>query len=87
MKEAVNNAIKHADATSILIECSITDQIQFSIADNGRGFSTDTIKTNGNGLLNYKKRVEKLNGGYELKSNPEEGTKVVFIIPLINLAK
>lgn len=34
VKEAVNNAIKHAGATAITIKCSVTDQLQFCIADN-----------------------------------------------------
>jgi signal transduction histidine kinase len=86
VKEAVNNAIKHAGADIITIECCITNQLQFSITDNGKGFNPDTIKTNGNGLLNYKKRVEKLNGNYELCSNPGEGTKIVFKIPIMSFA-
>lgn len=87
VKETVNNAIKHAGASSIVIECSITDQIQFSIADNGRGFNPDTLKTNGNGLPNYKKRVEKLGGSYQIITAVREGTKLLFVIPLNDFNK
>ncbi len=62
------------------------NNLQFSIADNGKGFNQNATKTNGNGLLNYKKRIEKLNGSYQLKSKPGEGTQIVFLIPMINLA-
>ncbi len=82
LKEAVNNAIKHSAATTITIECSITKELQFTVADNGKGFNPDTVKRNGNGLLNYKKRVDNLNGSYRLATAPGQGTKLTFSIPL-----
>ena len=83
VKESVNNAIKHAGATSIIIECIITDQLQFSITDDGKGFDQGSIKENGNGLLNFKKRIEKLNGTYRLNSSSGNGTQIIFILPVI----
>ncbi|MEP7164869.1 MAG: ATP-binding protein [Ferruginibacter sp.] len=87
VKESVNNAIKHADPSTITIECSITDQLRFSIADNGKGFDPTLIKDNGNGLLNYKKRIESLYGTYQIVTTPGEGTKLIFIIPINRLIK
>ena len=84
-KEAVNNAIKHAGAKTISIECSIADQLVFSIADDGIGFDAESAGKNGNGLLNYKKRIEKLNGTYQLITGPGKGTTVVFTIPFHNV--
>ena len=85
VKEAVNNAIKHAGAKTITIECSIEDQQVFSIADDGIGFDTALASKNGNGLINYKKRIEKLNGTYQLITGPGKGTTVVFTIPFHNV--
>lgn len=82
VKEAVNNAIKHSDATAITIECNISGILQFSIKDNGKGFDMSVVKNNRNGLFNYKKRVEKLNGDYQLKTVPGKGTELVFSIPI-----
>ena len=84
-KEAGNNAIKHAGAKTITIECSITDQLVFSIADDGIGFDAALAGKNGNGLLNYKKRIEKLNGTYQLITAPGRGTKIIFSIPVVPL--
>jgi len=84
IKEAVHNVIKHASANSIVIECSITDKLDFSVTDNGKGFIPELVKTKGNGLLNYKKRIEKLNGSYELITEPGAGTKIIFSIPMIS---
>lgn len=82
VKEAVHNIIKHSGATNAIIECSIDGELHISIADNGKGFNPDTAKKNGNGLLNYKKRIDNLKGTYQLITAPEEGTKLVFSIPL-----
>lgn len=82
IKESVNNAIKHAGATSIIIECSVTDQLYISVIDNGIGFNPDEVKAHSNGLRNYKIRVQKLNAEYKLITAPGEGTKLVFSIPI-----
>jgi signal transduction histidine kinase len=82
VKEAVNNAIKHSGGTSIIIECSIGNDLQFSVADNGKGFNPEAVKKTGNGFLNYKKRVEKLNGSYELVTAESQGAKLIFNIPI-----
>jgi two-component system, NarL family, sensor kinase len=86
VKEAVNNAVKHSGGSSIIIECSIGNDLQFFIADNGKGFNPETVNKTGNGLLNYKRRVEKLNGTYKIISGTGEGTKLSFVIPLDALA-
>ena len=82
VKEAVNNAIKHSAADAIIIECNITAQLQFAVTDNGKGFEADTVKKTGNGLLNYKKRLENLHGTYQLITAPGKGTRLIFAIPL-----
>lgn len=82
VKEAVNNAIKHAGAKKITIECSVTSRLTFSITDDGVGFNADASGKNGNGLLNYKKRIGKLNGTYQLITAPGKGTSIIFTIPL-----
>jgi len=84
VKEAVNNAIKHAGGTSITIECSIGNDLQISVADDGKGFDPDLVKKNGNGLLNYIKRIDNLKGTYQLITAPAKGTKLLFSIPLMN---
>ncbi len=82
VKEAVNNAIKHSGAGSIIIECTVGKELEFSIADNGKGFDADMVKKNGNGLLNYKKRIDNLKGTYQLITSVGEGTTLLFKIPL-----
>jgi signal transduction histidine kinase len=48
--------------------------------DNGIGFDTAAIKT-GNGLLNFKKRINELKGKLEMVTVPKNGVLLTFKIP------
>lgn len=82
VKETVNNAIKHAGATEISINFMIDDILLITIKDNGIGFDIATSREEGNGLKNYKKRIESVNGTYLLNTSPGNGTELRFEIPL-----
>lgn len=75
IQEAVNNAIKHAEATQISVDFEITDKlVTVSIADNGKGFDPKT-KEAGNGLNSIKKRAQAIPAElFITQLNP--GTKV-----------
>jgi len=73
VKEVVNNALKHAHATTITMNFEITDNFRITISDNGVGFDT-TKNFTGNGLNNYKKRIAELNARYTLVSEIGKGT-------------
>ena len=60
----------------------MTTQLHLSITDNGCGFDLNTIKKTGNGLHNFKKRINELQGTYELHTAPGQGTVVRLNIPL-----
>lgn len=80
IQEAVNNAIKHAQATKI--EVAVTDQngkIKISIRDNGQGFD-QKAQANGNGLQNMEKRITDVGGKFLLHSVVNQGTEVQIII-------
>ncbi|MCU0468775.1 MAG: histidine kinase [Arcicella sp.] len=83
VKEAINNAIKHAKAQLIVMTINFTTVssrgdlgIIIQIQDDGVGFS-DTIKTktgSGNGLANMKNRMEEIGGTITWKN--QKGTFV-----------
>ncbi|MEJ7678921.1 MAG: ATP-binding protein [Segetibacter sp.] len=85
VKEGVNNAVKHAEATSVIVECNISDKVQFSIIDNGKGFDPEMARKNGNGLNNYQKRIAVLKGSYQIKTGNGHGTCLMLNFPLMNL--
>lgn len=81
MKEAVNNAIKHSNATCVYIKMvSINEHLEIEIKDNGKGFDTGQI-SKGHGTKNYVFRTGLLNGTSNVISN-NGGTEVHFRIPL-----
>ena len=83
MKEAINNVVKHSDATSVEFRCRASDrEVEFSIQDNGRGFMIETPNQNGNGLRNMKTRVEDIGGNLQIESQLGRGTRVRLIVPL-----
>jgi len=79
VQEALANAVKHANAKNILLQCTQSEHIFFiSIDDDGKGFNADKPLTNqGMGLKNMKSRVEHLNGTIEVLSKEnEQGTSI-----------
>jgi len=80
IQEAVNNAIKYANASQIVIDVkNIDDKISIEIQDNGIGFDVASIEK-GNGLLNMQKRIEDIGGIFSLISKPGKGTAIVLLL-------
>ncbi|HZQ48511.1 MAG TPA: two-component regulator propeller domain-containing protein [Verrucomicrobiae bacterium] len=83
VKEALNNVVKHAQASEVRLHVSVNDsELEILIEDDGRGFAFETPDQFGNGLGNMKKRIEEIGGRFELTSRPEKGTRIYFQIPL-----
>lgn len=81
VKETLNNISKHAQATQVLIQITeLHSLLKIQISDNGRGFNSANTELPGNGLRSLRKRIEQLNGKFELKS--ENGTTVYMEVPL-----
>jgi signal transduction histidine kinase len=81
VKEALNNVIRHASATEVELRMTHCDStLEIVIADNGRGFDSNTIRR-GNGLANLHYRLEALDGQCYVESKAE-GTTVRLVIPL-----
>lgn len=81
IQEAINNAVKYSDADEILVNVlSVSNKIQIEIQDNGKGFDTENTDF-GNGLYNMKKRIEEIDGTFEINSIIDKGTKIRFEIP------
>ncbi len=81
LQEAMQNAIKHANCTSININIIAKEStIQVTIKDDGNGFD-HAAASNGIGLQNIRNRVKALKGTVEwLPNNP--GTNVFLTIPI-----
>ena len=79
IQEAVNNAIKYANATVISVNAKqVENQLKIIIQDNGIGFDEATIQK-GNGLQNMQKRIEEIGGEFHLSSS-NEGTRIEILL-------
>lgn len=75
-KEALNNALKHAQAThiKITVRCS-GKHFTMIVSDNGRGLPPDS-ETRGYGLKNIRRRAEEMGAVLDISSAPGAGTTV-----------
>ena len=82
IQEAVNNAVKHAEATKIIVNFElIKNTLEVSIIDNGKGFDKETIES-GNGLVSMKKRASEINATLSIEPKIT-GTKITLRLPKI----
>lgn len=83
-QEALNNAAKYANATSIVIELSIDENISLHIADNGIGFKTEECMK-GMGVRGMQERVQALGGKMYIYSLNDhvDGTQIAITLPKV----
>jgi signal transduction histidine kinase/ligand-binding sensor domain-containing protein len=85
-KEAINNVARHSGAASANVGVAFQGQrLELTIADDGRGFEVDgkhATSMGGNGLINMRRRIERLGGELEFDSAPGQGTRVRIVVPL-----
>ncbi len=81
VQESVNNALKYAAATEIVVSV-IADKecLTIDVVDNGSGFDVALAKNKGFGLENMKHRIEAIGGKYAIQSSVGSGTKVSFAL-------
>jgi signal transduction histidine kinase len=82
VQEQLNNIVKHAKATRVLIRLSgEQDQIVLTVADNGVGFDVSRHRK-GVGITNIISRAELFNGKVEIQSGPGEGCTLMVSLPM-----
>lgn len=82
VQEAIQNAIKHADANNITITITEKEeQLITTIADDGIGFSENTVSF-GTGVVNMKHRVKLLVGFIQWENPENNGTVVRILLPV-----
>jgi signal transduction histidine kinase len=82
-REAVNNAIKHAEASTITIRLERTaDGARLTVADDGKGFDVEAGSPEGHfGLTMMKERAQVSGGEFTIRSKAGEGTTVIADFP------
>ena len=87
VQEALNNIIKHADATSVFIQLSFEPtHIHVTVRDDGKGFDPDAVRKRQTsrpslGLAGMNERAGLLGGTVVIEAGPGQGTLVEVKIP------
>ena len=80
--EALQNAVKHAQAATMVIHVEESDgELCFTAADNGRGIDVAAARR-GSGIQNMMDRMAALNGSLDLGTGPDGGTRVSGRLPV-----
>jgi len=88
IQEAINNAVKHAEAKDIAVRLHEENrQLLVVIWDNGKGFDVSNVlqeyeKRGSYGMVNLRERVAITAGEYTISSTPGKGTEIRIEVPL-----
>lgn len=83
-QEAMTNVIRHAGASSCLVELSIAGseepELRLRVLDDGKGI--DGNSGGGVGLSSMRERAEELGGRLRVRGRSMAGTEIVAVLPL-----
>lgn len=83
IQELLQNAVKHAQATEIIIQIILEEEIiSIYVEDNGRGFDRADIK-DGLGFSQIKGLITFVNGRFEVDSQVNKGCRISIEFPTI----
>lgn len=84
LREALTNITRHAHATRVTIDLRQKhDRVDGSIEDNGVGANlSQDVHGDRVGMASMRDRIERKGGGFELRSSPGNGFKIIFSVPL-----
>ncbi len=88
IKEALNNAVKHSQATELHLKIYWRGQrLVVVVQDNGRGFDMANVKAGRNGLTNITQRMKEMGGSCRITSQPGQGCRMEFGVPFAHLRR
>jgi two-component system sensor histidine kinase DevS len=80
VREAVSNAVRHAEASTLSVSVAIKDGVlRILVVDDGRGLPEDVSPS---GLGNLGDRAEAVGGAFTLGRGPDGGVKVEWSAPV-----
>ena len=80
VKEALNNVLKHSQSSVVKIDITVQETLIIEIRDDGVGINLEKLRKFGNGLNNMKKRMNSINGEFNIENR--QGTITTFYLPL-----
>ena len=83
VQEALNNVVRHADATVVRVRAGVVDaHLELVVADNGIGFEPSEVKNGCFGLASMRERALIIGGALAINSRPQDGTRIRVSVPL-----
>jgi two-component system, NarL family, sensor histidine kinase DevS len=79
VREAVSNAVRHADATEVSVNIRVEDELCIDVVDNGHGITGSITES---GLANLRHRAKKIGGEFNVTNAAGGGTAVHWSAPL-----
>ncbi len=82
-QEAINNAIRHAQASTISLQLmSNQENIRLIVEDNGIGIKPVNDGKPHHGLVNMRERTEMMGGKLTIESDNKRGTLIIAEVPI-----
>ena len=79
VREAVSNAVRHAQARTLTVTVAVGDDLCIDVVDDGCGIAGDIT---GSGLTNLGRRADDVGGEFVIEAAPAGGTKLRWSAPL-----
>ena len=83
-QEALHNVVKHSGATAARVQLDMEGgELGLTIADDGVGFNTEAMRTNGSlGLISMSERARFIHGRLFVESHAGKGTRIKVCVPV-----
>jgi signal transduction histidine kinase len=83
VKEALNNAVKHAQAAEVWLRVNADgNALRIEVEDNGCGMAEPSTDRKGHGMENLQNRTAQIGGQLDVQSRPGQGTKITIKLNL-----
>jgi signal transduction histidine kinase len=83
IKETLNNTVKYSEASELHLEIHWEgERLVVVVQDNGKGFDPATVNPERHGMANLRQRMNELGGSCLVSSQPGQGCRVEFNVPL-----
>lgn len=91
LQELLANAAEHNEDNPVKVKIDVSvlieeNLIRVAVSDNGKGFDADTVVESGIGLKLIRERVEMVGGYLEIDAALNQGAKVTFQVPCLEVS-